>query len=99
MYDVEFAEDAEDDLARFKANRQREILDKIAEQLSHEPVKETRNKKIIKGLKPPWLGEEPFWELRVGEYRVFYVVDEKRHLVMVRAIRRKPSNKTTKEIL
>ena len=42
---------------------------------------------------------EPVWELRIGEYRVFYDVDEQLSLVMVRAIRHKPPHKTMEEIL
>ena len=42
---------------------------------------------------------DPVWELRIGEYRVFYDVDEQASLVMVRAIRHKPPHKTTEEIL
>ena len=38
-------------------------------------------------------------ELRVGQYRVFYDVDEGKRVVYIRAIRRKPHGKTTKEIL
>ena len=37
--------------------------------------------------------------LRVGEYRVFYDVQEQARLVTVRAIRLKPPHKTTKVIL
>jgi len=40
----------------------------------------------------------PVWQLRVGDFRVFYDVDEQQQEVIVRAIRRKGS-KTTKEIL
>jgi mRNA-degrading endonuclease RelE of RelBE toxin-antitoxin system len=42
---------------------------------------------------------DPVWELRIGEYRVFYDVDEQASLVMVRAIRQKPPHKTTEEII
>jgi mRNA-degrading endonuclease RelE of RelBE toxin-antitoxin system len=42
---------------------------------------------------------QPVWELRVGEYRVFYDVDEVGGQVVVRAVRRKPPHKTTEEIL
>jgi hypothetical protein len=53
----------------------------------------------LTGLIPPWEYIEPVWELRVGEYRVFYDVDEHSSLVMIRAIRYKPVHKTTEEIL
>ena len=39
------------------------------------------------------------WELRIGEFRVFYDVNEETALVTVRAIRQKPPHKTTEEIL
>jgi len=66
---------------------------------SFEPVRETRNKKLIEGIKPPWDSKEPFWELRIGEYRVFYDVDEEQSRVLVRLVRHKPPRKRTKDIL
>jgi len=39
------------------------------------------------------------WELRIGEYRAFYDVDEAGKTVTVRALRHKPLHKTTQEIL
>jgi len=41
----------------------------------------------------------PVWQLRVGEYRVFYDVDREEMAVYVRAVRLKPPHKTTEEIL
>jgi len=38
------------------------------------------------------------WQLRIGDLRVFYDVEEKRQEVVVRAVRRK-GTKTTKEVL
>jgi mRNA-degrading endonuclease RelE of RelBE toxin-antitoxin system len=63
------------------------------------PTQETRNRKMLVGLKPPWEHEEPIWELRVGKHRVFYDVDEDEKKVMVRAVRAKPPHKTTEDIL
>ena len=54
---------------------------------------------ILIGLIPPWEHVEPIWELSVGEYRVFYDVDEAAMVVNIRAIRRKPAHRTTEEIL
>ena len=51
------------------------------------------------GLIPPWEHVPPVWELRIREYLVFYDIDEKSKFVMVRAIRHKPSHKTTEDIL
>jgi mRNA-degrading endonuclease RelE of RelBE toxin-antitoxin system len=50
-------------------------------------------------LVPPWEHVEPVWELRIGEYRVFYDVNEEDLTVAIRAIRHKPPHKTTEEIL
>ena len=87
------------DLAGLRAFERTRILDQIEEQLTHQPARETRNKKLLPGLKPPWDQELPVWELRVGQYRVFYDVDDTQHLVTVRAIRRKPPHTTTEETL
>jgi len=67
--------------------------------LTHEPTRRTRSRKPIIGLAPPWEHEDPVWQLRVGEHRVFYDVDEAGSVVTVRAIRYKPPHKTTEEIL
>jgi mRNA-degrading endonuclease RelE of RelBE toxin-antitoxin system len=41
----------------------------------------------------------PIWELRIGDYRAFYDVDEAARTVSVRAIRRKGPGQTTGEII
>ncbi len=99
MYAIEYAEGVADDLAGLRAFDRKTLLDRIEEQLTHQPTQETRNKKILIGLTPPWEYVEPIWELRIGEYRVFYDVDEEAQHVAVRAIRHKPPHKTTEEIL
>jgi len=99
VYTIEYAEDVSDDLANLRAYERKRILDSIETQLKHEPTRQTKNRKIIVGLIPPWEHVEPVWELRVGEYRVFYDVDEAASVVMIRAIRHKPPHKRTEEIL
>jgi mRNA-degrading endonuclease RelE of RelBE toxin-antitoxin system len=96
---IEYAESVADDLAALRPFERNQVLDRVEEQLTHQPTQETRNKKRLVGLKPPWEHVEPVWELRVGEYRVFYDVDEGANQVVVRAIKRKPPHKTTEEIL
>ncbi len=54
---------------------------------------------MLPGLVPPWEHVLPVWELRVGEHRVFYDVDDPAKIVKVRAIRHKPPHTTTEEIL
>ena len=98
-YAVEYVEGIEDDLAELRAYDRARILDKIDAQLIHEPTRETRNRKLLVGLVPPWDYIESAWELRVGEYRVFYDMDVKTFTVTIRAIRFKPPGKTMEAIL
>ena len=99
MYTLEYAEGVAGDLKKLRAHERKRILDNIEKQLTIEPTRKTRNRKILVGLVPPWEYIEPVWELRAGEYRVFYDVDETTSKVFVRAIRHKPPHKTTEEIL
>src|SRR5262249_6394160 len=99
MFQIEYGEGVVEDIKSLSAGRRKQVLDKMEEQLVHEPDRETRNKKVVVGLKAPWLHEEPMCELRIGEYRVFYDVDVSENRVVVRAIRHKPPHKTTEEIL
>ncbi len=99
MYAIEYAEGVAADLANLRAFERKQILDGIEKQLTHEPTRETRNRKILVGLIPPWEHVEPVWELRVHGYRVFYDVNQATSVVMIRAIRYKPPHKRTEEIL
>lgn len=75
------------------------IVDSIEEQLVHEPATATRNRKLLENLTPPWQTVEPIWELRVGEYRVFYDVSLTESIVYIRAVRKKPRGTKTEDIL
>ena len=99
MYSIEYAKGVAGDLAALRAYERSQILDRIEEQLTHNPTQQTRNKQILVGLIPPWEHVQQVWELRVGEYRVFYDVDEGASSVIIQAIRHKPPHKTTEEIL
>jgi mRNA-degrading endonuclease RelE of RelBE toxin-antitoxin system len=77
MYEIRWDEDAREDMKRMKlrAYEVSQIVDSVEEQLTHEPETSTRNKKIIRpGQRLPFEHLEPVWELRVGEFRVFYDV-------------------------
>ena len=99
MYRIEYAAGVIDDLKQMRAFDRSAILDGIEAELTHEPLLETRNKKILSGLVPPWEFVEPVRQLRLGEFRIFYDVDEAESAVHVRAIRHKPPHMTTEEIL
>ena len=59
------------DLDDIRAFYREEILDGIEEHLRYEPTRESRSR--IKRLE---LLDSPAYRLRVGDYRVFYDVDE-----------------------
>ncbi len=99
MFSIDYAEGVVNDLTMMRPFDRKQVLDRIDEQLKRKPVTETRNKKKLVGLVPPWEHEPPVWEIRVGQYRVFDDVDEAELHVTVRAIRRKPPHMTTEEIL
>jgi hypothetical protein len=75
------------------------VLDAIDRQLTYQPVEETRNKKVIVGLVPPWELVAPLRELRVKRYRVFYDADPVQRTVNVRAVREKRPGQRTEDIL
>lgn len=99
MYRIKYAQGVVGDLSCLRAYDRFRVLDAIEAQLTHQPTQETRNRKIVFGLAPPWEHVEPIWELRVGQLRVFYDVDEAASLVTVRAVRRKPPHERTEDIL
>ena len=76
MYTIEFVAGVVSDLAALRPYDRRRVLDRIDTELHDSPTAETRNRKLLPGLQPPWDQELPVWELRVGEYRVFYDVQE-----------------------
>ena len=47
---------------------------------------------------PPLEHVPPIWQLRIGDHRAFYDVDEVTRVVFVRAVGRKPPHATTEEI-
>ena len=99
MFEIRFAEGVEDDLRKIRIYYRNQILDAIEEQLAHEPGIRTRNRKLLENLIPPWQTVAPIWELRVGEYRVFYDIAPTESVVHVRAVRRKPRGTKTEDIL
>jgi mRNA-degrading endonuclease RelE of RelBE toxin-antitoxin system len=50
MFTIEFAQSVIDDLAELRASDRQRILNRIDEQLLHQPHQETRNKKPIDRL-------------------------------------------------
>jgi mRNA-degrading endonuclease RelE of RelBE toxin-antitoxin system len=99
VYDVRLAKGVEEDLKKVPVFYRNRILDAIEAQLVSEPDTPTKNRKLLENLVVPWEAVPPIWELRVGEYRVFYDVSQEGSAVYIRAIRRKPRGKRTEDIL
>ncbi len=85
-YEINFTPRAKANLDRFRKRDQQRIADAIEVQLTYEPGTKTRNRKLLEDnpLAP--------WELRVGEFRVFYDIDEEQTTVVIVAIGRKVHN-------
>jgi len=95
---IRYEETAEEDLRIVRPFETRRILDEVDAQLTREPMRRTRRRKLLEGLVPPWDSARPVWQLRVGDFRVFYDIDKARGEVIVRAVRRK-GTKSAEEIL
>lgn len=99
MYRILFSAGVWEDLKSIRPFNRNRILDQIEESLTYQPTVPSRNRKLLVNLLPPWEATSLVWELRSGDHRVFYDVDEPNRIVYVRAIRKKPPGKTTEEIL
>ena len=86
MYDSKYTETAIADLQQFKKYEQNQILDGIDQQLRYQPTVETRNRKQ---LRP---NTTAAWELRIGDFRVLYDVDEQVSIVEIKRIGEKRGN-------
>lgn len=87
------------ELKALRAFDQRRVSDAISQQLEHEPTVPMRNRKGLDAPPADFDYVPPLWEVRVGEYRVFYDVNEAGQTVFVRAIRRKDAGQTTEDVL
>lgn len=99
MFTIHYAESAERELAELPKFDAARIMDEVDEQLRVYPTTPSARRKPLEEVSPPWEpARPPVWQLRVGDFRVFYEVEEELHEVAVRAVRRK-GRKTTAEIL
>jgi len=87
-YTIEYSPESEGHLRALKARQRAVVQDSVERDLSHEPTKETRNRKTMQAnpLAP--------WELRIGDLRVYYDVEEDPEpTVWVRAVGIKEGNR------
>jgi len=78
---IELVDAAKADLRRPRGVDRAKVLDRIEAHLRHRPTVQSRSR--IKQLRP---GTYPPYRLRVEDIRVYYDVDEIRHLVVVLGI-------------
>jgi mRNA-degrading endonuclease RelE of RelBE toxin-antitoxin system len=99
-WQVELSEEAYADLADLRAFDHRRVLDAIRFQLTAAPDAESRSCKCLgDGLSASFVYVPPLWELKVGEFRVFYELEANESIVYVHAVRRKPPHMTTAQVL
>jgi mRNA-degrading endonuclease RelE of RelBE toxin-antitoxin system len=75
-YRIEYSPDTEKHFRVLTASQHGIVLDKIERQLKYQPTIETRNRKP---MRPNPLAP---WELRIGNLRVYYDVEEKPEAVV-----------------
>ena len=87
MFDIELTESASEDLRFLRKSDRRHIVAEIERHLSVEPLVPTlRRKPLRSNLLAPW-------ELRIGDFRVFYDVEEGANIVVIRAVGWKEHNR------
>lgn len=94
LFAIEFVSEALLELESLRATDQRRIVNAIETHLTYEPAKTARRRKQLVGISPPWEQVRPVWQLRVGDFRVFYDIDAKDRVVIIRSVRRKGRNLT-----
>jgi mRNA-degrading endonuclease RelE of RelBE toxin-antitoxin system len=86
-YEVEYSPETVDHLRALTARQQSIVLDMVDKQLKHQPTVETRNRKP---MRPNPLAP---WELRIGNLRVYYDVEnDPEPIVFIRAVGIKERN-------
>lgn len=86
MFRIAYTSSALDDIEWFLKRDRKTIFDETEDRLTHQPNVETRNRKR---LRPNQVAE---WELRIGEFRVFYDVDTEANVVEVKMVGYKERN-------
>jgi mRNA-degrading endonuclease RelE of RelBE toxin-antitoxin system len=78
QFEIDVTEEAEADLDIIRPYHRRQILDEMERHLRFAPTKEIRSR--IKRLQ---LLDSPGYRLRIGEFRIFYDVDQAEAVVTV----------------
>lgn len=98
MYEIEIAPAAQADLLVLRAFDRARILAAASAELGRHPMSVARHRKMLHDVRPSWEHVPPLWQLRVGDFRVFYDVDAQGKVVYIRRVIRK-GTRTTGEIV
>ena len=98
-YEIVVKPSAEQELEAIRVFDRRRIIDGIRSALSHQPNLETKNRKRLESLCPAFEHTPPIWELRIGQFRVFYDIEESEMTVFIRAVRMKEPHQKTEDIV
>jgi mRNA-degrading endonuclease RelE of RelBE toxin-antitoxin system len=86
-YRIEYSPETEDQFRILTARQQMTVLDTVEKQLQYQPSVETRNRKP---MRPNPIAP---WELRIGNLRVYYDIEDKpERIVYIRAVGIKERN-------
>jgi len=80
VYTIRFSDAASEHVDALKARDRALLIDKIEQQLSLQPTQKTRNRKPMDPDKRMLIAP---WELRVGQLRVYYAVEDTPEPVVV----------------
>ena len=87
-YRIEYSPEVEEHLQFLTARQRAIVLDTVDEQLMYQPMGETRNRKP---MRPNPLAP---WELRIGNLRVYFDIEEEPEAVVyIRAVGIKERNR------
>jgi mRNA-degrading endonuclease RelE of RelBE toxin-antitoxin system len=86
-FDLDFSPDSQEHLASLRKVDQVKVISAIESRLSQEPLTPARNRKPMRS------NLIATWELRVGNFRVYYDVDADQRIVLIRAVGLKDRNR------
>jgi mRNA-degrading endonuclease RelE of RelBE toxin-antitoxin system len=86
-YEIEFDQDAVDELAALRPFDRSVVLDAIEASLRHEPLTPSRHRKPVIPVDVT-IEAGITWELRVGDFRVYYDVVPPANVVVIRIVQK-----------
>jgi mRNA-degrading endonuclease RelE of RelBE toxin-antitoxin system len=82
-YVFAYSNDAVEHIRMLPANRRAFVVSELERRLLDQPTVETRNRKRMDPDKRMYIAP---WELRLGDLRVYYAVEDDRHRVVILAV-------------